>query len=250
MKVSHRMLGAWKSELLNLQCRAESLLRRIERIILLGIILNLLVLILILWVLFSIKPLRYNTVEKPMGSIRATEGMKNTRKENTLDSILEIVCPVGMVRVAPSGSPASEASFFVCSSRSFGADQCASSEGFLVTFTPGWWRIVIFCDYPRLSEDLRKSFHFSQIGLRPLLELDGSGVGASQLRTRNLREPEMGYGANRGDDNSIINLLEIGVRHNLMMTSPPTLGILVALKPTDEGRIGTGRNTLRKNDES
>jgi hypothetical protein len=32
------------------------------------------------------------------------------------------------------------------------------------------------------------------------------------------------------------------VRHVLMMTSLHR-GILVALKPTDEGRIGTGRNT-------
>jgi hypothetical protein len=42
----------------------------------------------------------------------------------------------------------------------------------------------------------------------------------------------------------------VGMRHNLMMTLPfGDRGVLVASNPTDEGRIGTGRNTWRGLDE-
>jgi hypothetical protein len=36
------------------------------------------------------------------------------------------------------------------------------------------------------------------------------------------------------------------VRSNVMTPAPESTGVLVALNPTDEGRIGTGRNTREK----
>jgi hypothetical protein len=39
------------------------------------------------------------------------------------------------------------------------------------------------------------------------------------------------------------------IRSNVMTPAPQSFGVLVASEPTDEGRIGTGRNT-KKNESS
>jgi len=71
--------------------------------------------------------------------------------KNTLLDILEISSPVRMFVIGPSGVPCSKRPFSFLSWR-FGADQCASSDGFLVTITPGSRRIQVF-DLGSLSED-------------------------------------------------------------------------------------------------
>jgi hypothetical protein len=110
----------------------------------------------------------------------------------------------------------------------------------LVTFTPGSGRgrIVIFCDYPLTSEDSRKGAHFLKSASAPPRNRREEDVEFERIRTSaSTPKPGAGYGATQSVSHPIIVPLEERVRHNLMMTSPPkirTLGVLVALKPTDE----------------
>jgi len=183
--------------------------------------------------------------------------------ENTLLNILEIRRPIGVFFVGSPAIPGSEPTFSE-PFWSFGASHCASSEGFLATFTPRE-RIVIFCDYWFFSEDSRKGVHFdlpTKCSSRGFAILPG-GQHAN-LDVENVRwqppsdsfEPERLCGGSGESDvlqgiarsSDRVNLPIIGslgesMRHNLMMTAPQ--GILEALIPTDEGRIGTGRNTRK-----
>jgi hypothetical protein len=134
----------------------------------------------------------------------------------------------------------------------------------LVTFTPCWWNIVIFCDYSILSEDSRKYTHFQRH--QSVLEVGNTESREASTENQDVveqqwqpplffNEPESPCG---GSGLGVIPLKshrgpccevyyyrssEGRIRHNLMMTVPSNAGILVALNPTDEGRIGTGRNT-------
>jgi hypothetical protein len=171
---------------------------------------------------------------------------------NTLVDILEISRPVRMFRVTFPGVPPPEALLVFWS---FGADQCASSEGFLVTFTPGGVE-VICCDYSYLSEYvLFGNSHFSN-GRQSIQGRRRRAPGEIQASVAAFAEtPRLpvsaknGSTAERDERVSIIVYLRRWIRHNLMMTIPPSEGILVALNPTDEGRIGTGRNTWKTGDE-
>ena len=151
-----------------------------------------------------------------------------------LRCIPEIIGEIGVFPVTFPGVPTPEPiSLFTFGS--FGADQCSSSVGFLVTYTPRDWRIVICCGYSLFSEDLSNVSH--------------NGRQSIQGRCRSIATPEKEverprirqewqYCRSGGteDDPS-----EIGIHLNLMMTSPEPEGFLVAIEPTDDGRIGTVR---------
>jgi len=131
--------------------------------------------------------------------------------------------------------------------RSFGADQCASSEGFLVTFTPeGVVRILIF-PFDFFSEYFPQSpwlFRFiqpsttqrepCQCRMESFLKKQSYTTKAGSPR----REPSIGD-RNALDPGGVPGEV-IGID---LMNPNPTQGIMVALNPSDEGRIGTGRNT-------
>ena len=165
--------------------------------------------------------------------------MQKTVFENTLYRILKISAPVGMSSESFSGIPSWVALSFSFLFQDFGADQCASSEGFSVTFIPGSG--VISFDYPFFSEyRLNCSHFFNRKTVYP----------RSKPSERNLVRLHQEWQYCRMiDEKQSFDAQEIWVRLNLMMTAPS--GVLVALIPTDEGRIGTGRNTKKqKKDES
>jgi len=192
--------------------------------------------------------------------------------------ILKVVCPVGMFLVAPLEIPVLRP-ISLLSPRSFGADQCASSEGFLVTFTPPF-RVRTseesILDLGFLSEDSRSTSHFkmNQRSLRQALAncwtSGGSNPGRRQssgfpqeLRSASnqiglLDEPQPVSGPRSSfRDHLIVRKYIIGPQGspfflNVMIPGffPGRVGIMVALNPSDEGRIGTGRNPTRGNDET
>jgi len=241
-----------------IQMLAESLKSESRRIIKLGIMFNLLILVLNLSTLIlNLNIIRKENI-KPISG-RSDErldlwGIQNAKVENTLANIFEVVCPVGVYGVRLSAIPGSKP-FLFCFLRSFGPLPGPSSEGFLVTLTPWWRRIVIFCDYTFVSENSRKYTHFQN----PQRDSGKGNTPAREASTENLDvveqqwqpplvfdEPESpcgGSGASiiplRQNPEgfvvrcTIIDSQETGLRHNLMMTSPAP-GILVSLKPTDE----------------
>jgi hypothetical protein len=148
-------------------------------------------------------------------------------------------------------------------SRSFGPLPGPSSEGFLDTFTPGKGSIVIFCDYSLRSEYVLNSHRFILFESMPTTSAT-RGFTYSPVRswpqpsTKKVwfRERVLGllaYPARRGTGGRLVNLNQLGVRftprsgmrHNLMMTAPPTLGILESLNPTDEV-LRKDRNTTNR----
>jgi hypothetical protein len=163
---------------------------------------------------------------------------------DALDDIFQVTSEIRMNSVVPPLVPDHNPI-----SRSFGADQCASSEGFLVTFTPEGTK-VIFCGYSLISEYFLECLHFfdGRQSIQGRTRADHLTTNDSSQTYRKICSEfgtrfrqEWQYCRTRGD-------MALGViprermRHNLMMTNPPRC-ILVASKPTDEGRIGTGRNT-------
>jgi len=177
--------------------------------------------------------------KQPCGGVegKSVERQANT-KEKTLDDILEIPCPVRVFFVASFGVPVS-----VPVSWSFGADQCSSSEGFLVTFTPtsGYLAGEVILGYPGRCS----LFGFIQVpheegetygGLSRLLKRSRS---LSWLFGRALIAlPDSEW--KQGDPGKVAYLVRLDVMTPGVITEE---GILVALKPTDEGRTGTVRNT-------
>jgi hypothetical protein len=158
--------------------------------------------------------------------------------------IFQVIREIGMNPVSSPGVPGLPPFFW-----SFGADHCASSEGFLVTFTPEGTK-VIFCGYSLISEYFLNCLHFfdGRQSIQGRTRADHLATNDSSQANRKISgefgtrfRQEWQYCRTRGD-------MALGViprermRHNLMMTNPPRC-ILVALNPTDEGRIGTGRNT-------
>jgi len=163
-----------------------------------------------------------------------------------LTHILQVCCPIWVFVVAFSEVP-----LF----RSFGADQCASSEGFLVTFTPRTvWRIRIF-PLNFLSEYF--SYVHNKNTVIELLAAAGvskpSSIPATvsslkEEKVRGVEEPVSGHDRRQPRWLTfccVIGIVPGGVLRIDLMNPKPILGILVASNPTDEGRIGTGRNTKK-----
>jgi len=250
--------------------------RSVLGIIVLGIMLNLLVLGLGLWLLLNsdIKSVRtkYKILQNTNGLFLIPQGMQNAEKLKHLAHIFEIRREVGMEPIASSVVPLRIISLFVPFFRGFGADQCASSEGFLVTFTPrslfSLGLEVIFCDYPYSWEEYsdHRFILFEIIERNPTVgsmhEIPVPSGWSTGITQYLYPGGDAGFIASTDRSGAPIEPRKLNhrfeflqrnlVHHNLMMTKPLEFGfpgILVALNPTDEGRIGTGRNTEEKYDE-
>jgi hypothetical protein len=178
--------------------------------------------------------------------------------ENTLLYIFQIRGPIGVFLVSPSAVPGSETSFFVSSLGSFDADQCVSSEGFLVAFTPSTIMRageVIF-SYSLFSECSIFHNRFQTTVPKGARNLDGRrdpgfcdlyrSQSTRKCRNRVCRSiPSVVAPAIEGRIRCGDTAPGEEMRSNVMTPGNLTVvGILAALKPTDEDRIGTGRNTL------
>jgi hypothetical protein len=158
---------------------------------------------------------------------------------------LEVIRPVWVDPVTTSPIPL----YFGVSTRT----SASSSEGFLVTFTPGSRRIQ-FSPWDFFSEYVIKgSFHFDffernllTLGIYPI---GGTPPGFNLIPIRSSWRNTLPFGlilAWRTSDRDRVDRTPNAYRgedprSDLM--NPGLRGILVALNPTDEGRIGTGRNT-------
>jgi len=125
--------------------------------------------------------------------------------------------------------------------RSFGLLPQASSEGFLVFLYSWEGCIVIFFDYTFFSEYLVE-VHFFELrppsGGSPTEKTNGGKHHRKVLRPVSLAGSQCKRMNPRGYRRKRLRL-------NLMMTAPPTLGILESLNPTDEA-LRKGRNTKNK----
>ena len=146
--------------------------------------------------------------------------MRYSLTDFSLGRISQVSGPVGVLPVAFPGVPVDNPVSSI--HRSFGAGQCASSEGFLATFTPLRARCgeVVF-SYPCSSSWIVFIHIPPQAGPR------------EPRRRKPLRSPGRPPEGKRGDT---IPPWMNEVRNNAMTSAPLTSegGVLVALKPTDE----------------
>jgi len=141
-----------------------------------------------------------------------------------LAHILEVFREVGVFSITFPRIPPSPS--FSLLSRSFGTDQCASSEGFLVTFTPQGRKLGGF----KFPFGYYPGFLFGGFIHIPLI----SGPPEPKLerklgKPRSQGRPQVG--------NAVIHLNRNQRRIllvDLMNPGFPPLGVLVASKPTDE----------------
>jgi hypothetical protein len=174
-----------------------------------------------------------------------------------LTHILQVVTPVRVNPMSQSGVPG----FWI-----FGVSVPAlvpSSGGFLATSTPVGDPVVVFCDYSDFSlefPDWILSHKFLSClgfiafrtpsrttGIAPEAGISNKDTTVWYLTSRPLAgiqytTPETG-GIPFVKDLSR-SREESPIRHNLMTTGIFQPGILVTLKPTDEGPFGKDRNTL------
>ena len=144
-------------------------------------------------------------------------------------------------------------------SRDFGAYQCASSDGFLVTIIPNRGCGEVIFSYPFSSGK-------GVIQIRPPDGETPAGPGrvvgtwtpSPYSRTNTLSSilivsvpsspPTVPMGSSiAGSLTRRHRFPRRTVRSNVMTPAPHCFGVLEALIPTDEGRIGNGRNTNDKN---
>jgi len=197
------------------------------------------------------------------GVLLLEQSMQKTEKENTLANILEISCPVGMKLECNPGIPGREASLFGSSLRSFGADQCASSEGLKVTLTP--IPVRGFKLARRLfSEDPGYVHRFIPFTIpqgttqkTQVVNPNGRVSDSKEFETQTSENLPFGgrpaWGPQCDNPRAVEDRTEhfsLGshgdrCRKDLMNPVEESVGFLVALNPTDEGRIGTGRKPLR-----
>jgi len=162
-----------------------------------------------------------------------------------LSRIFEIIRPVKVYSV---GSP------LVPLFWSFGAYQAPSSEGFLVSFTPGGDRRNLFFSFCFLSEYPRK-VHFSNQRNEPSAHSEPP-TGEKPCTNRKLtnaiavtRTPSRSHRADwtTRSDSRLNQTRVLGEAGGIDLMIPcPRPGILGALNPTDESRPGNDRNTLNK----
>jgi len=116
----------------------------------------------------------------------------------------------------------------------FGAGQCASSDGFWATIIPGM-----------RSGEVIFSYSFS---LKSMLLHDGQNDMRGRSRSGRLSSkeevstPRFRQERHRSNVGATRTHRE-RIRINVMTPAPSPLGVLVATEPTDDGRIGTDRNT-------
>jgi len=239
MRISQLRFERLNETIGGIRSRIDLLEKRQRRIITIGIML-----ILILVMRFGnqvwdeVKAERQKLNPQPVSrTLKQKTEMQNTSSKNTLRCILEIIGPVGVFPVTLSGVPGPKG-LSLSSSRSFGPLPQASSEGFLVTFTP----IV--------------GSRFGEV-VSPYSFLLGSSIfhkGRQSIQ-----------GRRRAGEKSLVRVRQewqyclsedtcyrgIKIQVDLMTPEPEPerLGILVSLKPTDEA-LRKGRNTKERDDEN
>lgn len=182
----------------------------------------------------------------------------NPLRDLRLAGILEIEGPIRMFSIGLLAIPLFP--MFLSLFWSFGAYQGASSEGFLVPFTPGAGRFTF--DYWILTEDSAEGSHFfltrnlHQQGLihsRQVKSGSQDVVGFPTNEPGNL-SPGGGslkflFGCENTHRNDGTRRESQGesIRQDVM--NPGSLGVLEALNPTDEGRLGNGRNTQNERED-
>jgi hypothetical protein len=240
------------------------------RIILIGIMLNLILsgIILLFIILFALRvlPNKHKVIIIGLENTTEERGMQNTLKENTLSYIPQIIRKVGMFMIGSSAEPLRE-SLFSKSPWSFDPCLGISSEGFLATFTPGpvekgLWRIKFsysllpvfeFCfgfiqnstTQPKVDDGKKEAGKYYPLPQHFLFTERIVRKGGKSKRTSQVhhRSPGVSF----GDPETIHDRLGIEIRNNLMILNPNSLGpgILVALNPTDE-TLRQGRNTQKR----
>jgi len=250
MRLNER-LGYLDKELVALNAEFRTLVSGL-RIIRYGIMFNLILcLILLVILLFDsltvrLRPIRQKQAGEP-GRRTSFEGIQNARTLKDSACIFEIRTPVGVLPVAFPGIPSRESFLFASrASRSFDADQCVSSEGFLVTFTPPPGTGGVEFDYLFVTGQLSEVFHFDFIVRRreegSLLQ-GQEEIPASPFFGTVPRRENPDSASERNRVKALDEAQVARVRQDLMTPCSLGEGILVALNPTDEDRIGTGRNT-------
>jgi hypothetical protein len=169
--------------------------------------------------------------------------------------ILEVFTPVGMLLVRSSCVPGFG---------SFGADQCASSEGFLVTFTPGA-REKSGLDFHFFLENSRNGFHFKMNQIEPtqthppgkVCGGENLDVGFFQKKPNQivvLTAFTLGDGPVESRRGHLILISHLrGSREKVVFLSvmtPGPQGVLVASKPTDETALAPVETPNNKRDEN
>jgi hypothetical protein len=234
MKVGKRRFGFLEEELEDIRHRIDLLELSCKRIIILGIMLLIIsVSSLIVWKWKYINSF-FGKNNFPLTTFRSREretSMQNTEDENTSAGILEVICPVGVNSVTPSGVPVSKPSFFYFTTlspsfdlkrRSPGATAgvCVIPEGTGSDPLRGNWygSIVIFCDYSFFSEDLSQVlFHNGRQSIQgPSRSL---GKETSQFLDLQPRSRQEWQYCQRGNRTGLFSQ-ESRMRHNLMMTAP------------------------------
>jgi hypothetical protein len=260
MRLSQRRFEFLGKEIDDLRSCIDLLKKRIERIMkvlaVLAVLNTLWLLVIWFWFQYPLKGLSPNI--KLLAPKSSNSAFLPSSSKYLLD-ILEIICPVGMLSVTHPGVPLAEA-VSELSTWSFGADHCASSEGFLVTFTPTPGGFLIENEAWRIFSAYCFCEGFIQIRPPSGCSPTDKAKYPSTVTCRNTSLPRevVRGGGNTGKQGpevsnprreSYSKNPERNIRRELMILAPETVrflqgeGILVALNPTDEGRIGTGRNT-------
>jgi hypothetical protein len=265
MKVSNRRFEYLTKGQENIRSWVALLEHRVQRIILIGIML---IIISVGWNLFLLKKVQKTLSGKTATPLKV-EGYSLTRnmsakylQEKYLAHILEISCPVGVFSVTSSGIPATKAP----SLTSVGVS--ALTKGAIVSKFLGYLYSkggskdaeVIECDYS-FPERAKGSFHFDFLERA----LTSWGFSYSPVRSGDYRFTKNDVPRNecwacclilavRTPDPQPVDWnpqpLSGTMRHVLMMTasSTPSQGILVSLKQADEA-LRKGRNTSAQIDE-
>jgi len=173
--------------------------------------------------------------------------IRSLSKIGILSNITEISAEVRVLSITAPSVP-----FF----GSFGADQCASSEGFLVTFTPEGKD----SEESTFSLDFSSGYSFEDC----FIHIPGSSRCRGPLTHKRKPERRLPLGSTirrllqlwrknrdsgvpeRGEHILSENDLEGSFRICVMIPGPTPWVVLEAENPTDDGRIGTDRNHLKK----
>jgi len=239
MRISQLRFERLNETIGGIRSRIDLLESRLKRIITIGIMLILILVTRVgVQVYREVKAVRQKLNLQPdTNTLKQKTEMQNTSSKNTLGCILEIICPVGVFPVTLSGVPGPKG-LSLSSSRSFGLLPQASSEGFLVTFTPvvgeGFGEVV--SPYSLLPN--------SSIFHKGRQSIQGRFRSGEKSSPRCRQEWQYCLSGNTC-------CLGIEIQVDLMTPEPQPqrLGILVSLKPTDEA-LRKGRNTKERDDEN
>jgi len=220
-----------------------------QRIILLGILLNLLLLALNFWAISKLLTNEFNNLKNPLAFGFGVSGNVVNQKGKNLAHIPEVSCEVGMFVIRPPVEPGSESLF----GSLFGVS--VLTEGTIIRRFGGylysWWDGVVECDYVVPVGFWSEFFHFD---FTTTPREEGFGFRSQCENTARYffvpvpspNNPDSQVEWNRVKDSG--QYLS-GPLRQCLMTTKPTEGILVATKPTEEV-LRQDRNILKSSYES